>query len=425
MPVDARAQVRYGLLGRRLAHSWSAQIHERLGSSPYELVELEPDELATYVREGSWEGLNVTIPYKRDVVRLADDASDDVRALGAANTLVRMGDGRIRAENTDLFGFSWMLGRFMDRHLGGGDALGGGEALFLGSGGAASSVCRALGSHGMRASVISRRGPDSYEGLARRHPQARLIVNATPVGMYPACPASPLESGTLAGLAHLDGVLDVIYNPARTALVLEGQSLGIPAEGGLAMLVAQAVRSSELWRSVTYPQGTIGEMEHELARAMGTVFLIGMPGCGKTSCGRELAHLTGRPFVDMDQAFLEAYGTSAARAIETGGEARFRDMETELLRDVAPVCGRVVACGGGIVCRADNLDLMRQAGTIVMLDRPVAELSSAGRPLSRVRGVEGLAAERMGLYRAWADVTIGCTGSPAGDARAVAGRLGL
>lgn len=425
MAVDRRARLRYGLLGRKLGHSWSAQIHLRLGSVPYELIELEPSELAGFVHSDCWSGLNVTIPYKRDVVPLADEVSDAVRALGAANTLIRLDDGRVRADNTDLFGFSWFLERFCERHLGGTGALRGTEALVLGSGGASSAVVRALEDHGARARVISRSGPDTYEGLARRHPHARLLVNATPVGMYPACPASPLAPGTLERMGELAGVLDVIYNPPRTALMLEAARLGIPTEGGLAMLVAQAARASELWRRVSYPAGTIDAVEESLARSMETVFLIGMPGSGKTSCGRELARLTGRPLIDLDRAFLDTYGTSAAEVIEGRGEDAFRDMETEILRTETTTRGRIVSCGGGIVCRERNLDLMRQAGTIVMLDRPIGELSSAGRPLSRSRGVEALAAERMGLYRSWADVILPCTGSAAGDARELVRLLGL
>ncbi len=206
----------FGLVGRRLGHSWSPHIHERLGSAPYRLVELEPDEVEPFVRGGAWRGLNVTIPYKTDAVRLADVRSPAVEALGAANTLVRDANGRIVAENTDVLGFSWLLDRFCRTRLhdSARRALEGREVLVLGSGGASRAVCYALETVGGAVPrVISRRGPDSYDGLAERHPRAALVVNTTPVGMFPGCPASPLDGETLDELPELLGVLDIVYNP--------------------------------------------------------------------------------------------------------------------------------------------------------------------------------------------------------------------
>ena len=403
---EGRGRIRFGLLGHTLGHSWSPQIHERLGSWPYQLVELEPDELGSYVREGRWEGLNVTIPYKRDVMAFVDDLTPEAQRLGAVNTLVRRGD-RIVGDNTDLFGFSWLLRRFCEANLGGIDRLRDEEVLVLGSGGASRAVLGALEDSGARAHVISRHGEDTYETLFERHAGARLVVNATPVGMYPNCPASPLAAETLATLPRLGGVLDVVYNPERTGIVLAAESLDIPAEGGLAMLVAQAWRSSELWQGHALDEGLITTIEQELRSGERNVVLIGMPGSGKTSCGRE------------------RFGRSAADVIEHDGEDAFRNMETEVLADYAKRSSQVLSCGGGVVTRPENLGLMRQNGVVIMLDRPLEHLSSRGRPISRSRGVEALAAERMPLYHAWADHIVRCTGSAHGDAIEVARLLGL
>lgn len=409
----------FGLVGRTLGHSWSRQIHERLGSAPYALHELEPDEVAPFVRGGAWRGLNVTIPYKRRAAELADERSPRVERLGAANTLVRREDGSILAENTDVLGFFWMLARFCRRELGSSvnEALGSRKALVLGSGGASQAVRLALEEYaGMDVVTVSRSGKETYEGLARRHADAALVVNTTPVGMFPNCPASPLDEETLSALTGLVAVLDVVYNPRRTGLLLAAERLGLPAESGLAMLVAQALYASELFQGRDLDDSLVAEVEGQIRAQTESVVLIGMPGAGKSSCGRALARLLGRPFVDVDEAIALECGRTAAQIIREDGEEAFRAVETEVTGRYAARSGLVLACGGGVVTRAENRDLIRQNARVVFLDRPIAELSDDGRPMSQAKGVERLAAERMDAYRSWADVTLPCTGSPAGDA---------
>lgn len=409
----------FGLVGRTLGHSWSRQIHERLGSAPYALHELEPDEVAPFVRGGAWRGLNVTIPYKRRAAELADERSPRVERLGAANTLVRREDGSILAENTDVLGFFWMLARFCRRELGSSvnEALGSRKALVLGSGGASQAVRLALEEYaGMDVVTVSRSGKETYEGLARRHADAALVVNTTPVGMFPNCPASPLDEETLSALTGLVAVLDVVYNPRRTGLLLAAERLGLPAESGLAMLVAQALYASELFQGRDLDDSLVAEVEGQIRAQTENVVLIGMPGAGKSSCGRALARLLGRPFVDVDEAIALECGRTAAQIIREDGEEAFRAVETEVTGRYAARSGLVLACGGGVVTRAENRDLIRQNARVVFLDRPIAELSDDGRPMSQAKGVERLAAERMDAYRSWADVTLPCTGSPAGDA---------
>lgn len=281
----AHSPVTYGLLGRTLKHSWSPQIHERLGTVPYELVELEPSELAAFVREGSWQGLNCTIPYKRDLVGLVDELRPNAKRIGAVNTLLHGPDGRVIGDNTDLFGFAWMLGRFCERHLGTRDALRGSKALVLGSGGASKAVVAALEDAGAVPVVISRHGTNTYETIRERHADAALIVNTTPVGMYPNCPASPLPDKTLEALPGMQGVVDVVYNPERTGIMLDADRLQIPAESGLAMLVGQAWLSSCMWQGVELDEALIGSIERQITLQCRNIALIGMPGSGKTSAG--------------------------------------------------------------------------------------------------------------------------------------------
>lgn len=417
----------FGLLGRVLGHSWSPQIHTQLGSAPYQLHELEPDELEPFIREAPWQGLNVTIPYKPQAFELADEASEAARRLGVANTLVRRDDGTIFADNTDLPGFAWMLSRFCKERLGASstaDALAGRPVLVFGNGGASKAVQAALGDAGARLTVFDIDGPTTYDALLD-HTDAVLIVNTTPVGMSPKCPASLVSRDDLARFHELRGVVDVVYNPRRTGICLAAEELGLPYQSGLAMLVAQARFSSELFQGRELPDEVVGSIEQEILRETQNVVIIGMPGAGKTAVGKRLAHMTGRPFVDLDDAFEVEQGISCAECINTRGEEAFRELESETAARYGSRSGLIIACGGGIVTRAGNYPLLHQNGTIVMIDRPLEELSSEGRPMSQTRGIERLAAERMGLYRSWADLIVACTGTPEGDAEVVRAKLGI
>ena len=425
--MAAPTKATFGLLGRTLGHSWSPKIHAGLGSSPYELIELEPDEVVPFIREGSWRGLNVTIPYKRVAAEAADLRSPRVEALGVANTLVHDEQGRVFAENTDVLGFGYLLDRFFLECHGqkACELLAGRKALVLGTGGAAQAVHASLAERGAQTVLISRTGDETYATLVERHADAILVVNTTPVGMDPHGPASPLEPGTLARLPQLKGVVDVVYNPERTGIVMEAERLGIPAASGLEMLVAQAYYASALFQHKTLDEGLVEKIIGQLRRETRNVALIGMPGAGKTTTGRSLARLTGRPFIDLDDAFTLRFGMSAATCIRELGEPEFRARETEVLASYGASSGIIIACGGGVVTQPRNYELLHQNATIVFLDRSIEELSSEDRPLSQAKGVRKLAEERMGLYRQWADLAICCTGSAAGDARGIKATLGL
>lgn len=426
--MEASEGARFGLLGRTLGHSWSPQIHARLGSTPYALFEREPDEVETFLREGGWHGINVTIPYKRVAAQLADKRTERVEALGAANTLVRREDGTILAENTDVLGFWTLLSGFCERELGCGarEALEGRKALVLGTGGAAQAVSHALETMaGARVAFVSRSGPSDYANLTELHADAALVVNTTPVGMYPHCPASPLEDGTLERLEGLVGVLDVVYNPLRTGICLQAERAGLPYESGLPMLVWQAHHASELFQGTTLDPGLTARIVSDLSAAQTNIALIGMPGAGKTTTGRALARLLGRPFIDLDDAFAVEVGCTAEDYIRAHGEKAFRLRETEVVASYGAQSGLVIACGGGVVTQERNYPLLHQNATIAFIDRPLHELSVDRRPLSQAKGVLQLAVERMELYRAWSDVAISCTGSAQGDALLLRALLGF
>ncbi|QUC02307.1 shikimate kinase [Atopobium sp. oral taxon 416] len=416
----------FGLIGHPLGHSWSPLIHKQLGSTPYDLIELEPDEVEPFLKEGDWKGLNVTIPYKEKAAQLADVTTERVKRTGAANTLVKDKNGRIVAENTDVLGFEYLLERFCTQKLYATSTkqlLQHQDVLVLGSGGASKAVQAALEDLNVHVSVISRRGEDTYATITQKHSHVSLIVNTTPVGMYPNCPKSPLDQETLAAFPELFGVLDVVYNPRRTKLCMLAESIHLPSESGLAMLIAQAFHSSTLFQDKDLDDSLIETIENTIVRETENLILIGMPGSGKTSTGKHLAHLLHRPFLDMDQAFTMEFGISPATFIETKGEASFRELETSLLAKSASRPGMVISCGGGVVTRPENYELLHQNGRIIMLNRPLIGLETDGRPISQRDGIAKLAETRMPLYRGWADFVIRTTGTPKGDVEAILSRL--
>ena len=398
---------RYGLLGEHLGHSYSPRIHKLLGGYDYELFEVAPDALAAFLQSADWDGLNVTIPYKKSVVPFCGALTDRARAIGSVNTLTRQPDGSLLGDNTDYAGFSWLL-----RHAGA--QVRGRKALVLGDGGAAATVRAVLREAGAAPIVtISRRGEDNYETLDR-HADAFLIVNTTPLGMYPQNGAAAVD---LKRFPACRCVLDLIYNPARTQLMLQADALGIPAFGGLGMLVEQARAAAERFLGQAISDARMLAVLDQLERESRNVALIGMPGCGKTTTGRALAALTGRPFVDLDEVLTERFGCSIPDFFARKGEDAFRKAETEALREVAKQSGLVIATGGGIVTRSENLPLLRQNSRLVYLRRETDALPVEGRPLSLQHSPQVLAQKRLPLYEAWGEYTISAASADAAAAQ--------
>jgi len=386
---------RFGLLGEKLSHSFSPIIHGMLGDYGYDLIERQPDELQALFESGEYDGFNVTIPYKKAVIPYMTELTDTAKRCGSVNTVVRRADGTYLGDNTDYYGFSVML-----RHSG--IDVSGKKVLVLGDGGVAPTVREVLkDAFAGEIVTISRRGENNYENIDR-HADAAVIVNTTPVGMYPNGGVSPVR---VSDFPKLEGVLDLIYNPTNTEFMLQAKELGLRAEGGLLMLAAQAVRASERFLGCAYDEPATSEKIYEaLFRSQTTVFLIGMPGCGKTTIGKTLAKATGREFIDTDLEITKNEGRKPSEIITECGVDEFRKIETENLRGVASKCGAVIATGGGIVTREENLRIMRQNGVIVFLERDISELATADRPLS-AGGVDKLWAERERMYRRFADAT--------------------
>ncbi len=393
--------LRCGLLGKKLGHSYSPLIHARMGSYEYLLYEKSGEELPEFLRSGPWDALNVTIPYKKAVLPFCTSLSEAARKTGSVNTLVRLpGDG-LYGDNTDVGGF---LATVRSSGL----ELRGEKGLVFGSGGASAAVCAALEALGAEAVVVSRRGEDNYDNLSR-HREAAFAVNATPLGMFPDNGASPAD---LRLFPRCRGVFALVYNPARTAVLLQAEELGIPGFGGLQMLVSQAAMSSEDFTGKAVPEERVLEIERELRRETENLVLIGMPGSGKSTIAALLGEAAGREVLDADARIAEQAGRSIPELFAAEGEAGFRQRETAVLRELGKLSGKVVATGGGCVTREENYPLLHQNGRIFWLRRDTEKLPREGRPLSLAGDLGEMYRQREPLYRRFADAVIDNNGTP-------------
>lgn len=384
----------YGLIGEKLGHSFSKRIHESMWCESYDLAEMTPPQAEEFFRRRSFKGVNVTIPYKRLAASMCDRLDPIAARIGGVNTVVREADGSLSGYNTDYFGFKATL-------LRAGFDCAGKKALVLGSGGTsatARAVLRDLGAGEIM--TVSRSGPVRYEDLGA-HADAQLIVNTTPVGMYPNNGRSPVE---LSGFAALCGVADVIYNPLRTALLLSACDKGIPFANGLYMLVAQAAYAASLFTGGGVDPAQAEPEFRKLLRGICNIVLIGMPGCGKTSVGRRLAAAFGRPLIDTDEEVERAAGKPIPQIFAEDGEGAFRQMEERAVAEAGKRSGVIIATGGGAVLSEKNRAALRQNGRIYHIERDIAALARDGRPLSK--GADALAdmyAAREPIYRALCD----------------------
>ena len=384
-----------GLLGKTLGHSYSPLIHSYLGQYEYRLFEKQPHELEDFLKRGEFEGLNVTMPYKKDVIPYLDALSPIAARLGAVNTIVRR-EGKLIGHNTDYAGFLSMV------HRSGLDPAAK-KVLILGSGGASATAVAVMEDLGADVIVISRCGENNYNNLYTMHTDAAIIVNTTPVGMYPNTDVSPIN---IFEFPALEGVLDVIYNPTNTMLLQLAQESGVYGMSGLWMLVAQAREASEWFQNATIPEERLAEIYRTVKPQMENIVLIGMPGCGKTTVGKALAEKLGRKFVDADAEIAKKANMSIPEIFAKEGEEGFRSREIKVLSELGKQSGLVIATGGGCVTQAVNHSNLHQNGRIFWLKRQISQLPTDGRPLSQKGNLEEMYRIRKPQYEKFADVII-------------------
>lgn len=390
----------YGLIGEKLGHSFSKEIHEKLADYTYELKELKPEELDGFMLVGAFKAINVTIPYKQAVIPFLDEISPLAKVIGAVNTVVNRG-GKLYGYNTDILGMKGLLAY-------NGISLLGKKILILGSGGT-SKTARALATEcgAGEIQIVSRTGNGgiTYEEAYAKHTDAQIVINTTPCGMYPHIEGAPLD---LAPFSRLEGVVDAIYNPLRTELILNAQSRGIPAAGGLYMLVAQAAYAVEFFLDTKIEESKIAEIYRSTLVAKENIVLTGMPGCGKSTVGRVLQKALNRPLLDTDVLIEERYGKTPAEIINAEGEPAFREKESAVIGEIAGKNGCIIATGGGAILRDENVRNLKKNGKLFFIDRPLELLvTTEDRPLSSDRELlKKRYNERYSRYCDTADISI-------------------
>ena len=391
----------YGLLGEHLPHSFSPQIHSALGNKDYTLFEVASENLEQFMKEHNFKGINVTIPYKKEVIPYLDVISPEAEKIGAVNT-VKVKDGKLYGDNTDYFGFKYMVEKS-------GITIQNKKVLVLGSGGASLTVQAVLRDMGAdEIVVLSRNGDNNYVNMYIKHNDAEVIVNTTPVGMYPD------NLNTLVDLdkfSNLSGVLDVVYNPLKTRLILDAQARKIPSSAGLSMLVAQAKKAHEIFFDTTVDDEVCEKIEHSLFLQMCNVVLIGMAGCGKSTIGKRLAELLRKELVDTDEMIVNTENKPIPEIFAEKGEDYFRWCENVAVNIAGKEKSQIIATGGGVITRPENYNSLKQNGIIVFINRDADLLPTNGRPLSQIHGVKVLYEKRMPLYRQFADIEVDGNGT--------------
>lgn len=391
----------YGLIGEKLSHSFSKIIHGQISDYDYSLKEIAKDELEGFMRNADFKGINVTIPYKQDVIRYLDEIYPAAKKIGAVNTVVNRG-GKLIGYNTDFYGLSALI-----RHAK--VNLEGKKVLILGSGG--TSKTAAAVAESMNAATVlkvSRTGGEgliTYHEAESFHTDCDVIINTTPCGMYPKIGVAAIN---IYKFSNLSGVIDVVYNPLSTALITNAKKRGIKAEGGLYMLVAQAVFSAEKFLDKSFDLGIIDSIYEKILRRERNIVLIGMPSSGKSTIGKALAKELGKDYFDSDEEIVKLCNMQISEIFESFGEEHFRELESLVISNLSLKQNAVIATGGGSVLNNRNVDLLRENGTILFLDRPLEELVATNdRPLSNTaEAVKKRYEERYEIYKESADITL-------------------
>jgi len=406
----------YGLIGCPLGHSFSPQIHSFLGDYDYKLNEIQKDELADFARKCPLDGFNVTIPYKVEIMQYLDEISDIAKRIGAVNTVVKRADGTLFGDNTDYYGLMELINHSKI-------TIAGETVLVLGTGGAAQMAVTLVSDMGAKDVYVASRHPKAEAGQIgygdiANHPEITVVINATPVGMYPNIDDMPID---FASIPNCKGVVDIVANPVRSRLVLEAMERGIPAAGGLRMLVGQAIKASEIFRdnstdasmkaSPGSVQGSFSEKTDEimarLKRDVMNIVFVGMPGCGKSTASRRMNSITKMPAMDTDKMIEEETGKTIPEIFAESGEAGFRAIERDIVKKASLSTGYIIATGGGAVLAEENRRHLRNNGYVVYLNAPIDILATEGRPLSKDRAtLEKMKAVREELYKACADITV-------------------
>ena len=398
--------MKYGVIGEHLTHSFSPEIHAAIGDYQYEIKEIEPQNLEAFIKERDFLGINVTIPYKEKVIPMLDFVDPAALSIGAVNTVVNVG-GKLYGYNTDYSGMMALANRI-------GLNIKGKKVLVIGTGGTSKTAKRVLTDSGAKEIVfvshIDTPGAVTYEEVYRNHTDCEIIFNTSPVGMFPKNDGIPLD---LEAFPRLEGILDVVYNPIRTNLVQKALSLGKKAEGGLYMLAAQAIYASEHFFGKSADDSLFQKVYSSVLKSKNNVILTGMPCSGKTTVGTLLAKRINKEFVDTDEEIVKRIGMSIPEYFEKFGEGAFRDVESQVIKDISACGNRVIATGGGAILREENVVRLKQNGLIYFLDRPLELLCpTSDRPLSSNRAdLEKRYRERYGIYKSTCDVHIDAQGS--------------
>ncbi len=380
---------KYGLIGRKLSHSYSPQIHAILGDYDYSVFEMEEDAVADFLNKREFNAINVTIPYKKTVMPYLDKIDADALKIGSVNTVVKESDGTLTGYNTDYYGFSYMLKK-------GGIDVSGKKVLILGDGGASLTVQSVVRDNGAKEIVVASLFTHPHYDELDSHFDSEIIINATPVGMYP----KNLETlVNLDSFHSLKGVADVIYNPERTQLILDAEKKGVNCISGLYMLSAQAKKAAEHFFKTEFDESIIDKIVKKLSFELTNIILVGMPGCGKTTVGKALAELYGRKLVDTDELIVKKAGKSIPDIFRDDGEKVFRAIEAEVISEVGKEKELIIATGGGAVVTKENHDALRQNGTVIFLNRDISLLATDGRPLSQKNKLSDMLEKRLPLYK--------------------------